>query len=144
MVFSQSASTIHQTKEAWHSLSTEQVLEQLQTDSNRGLAEKQISQRQQYFGSNELKETNGRSSLVILWEQFTNIMLVMLIVVAIVSAFLDIQDNSFPKDAIAIFAIVILNGILGYLQESRAEQALAALKRLSSPQVRVIYFSGKV
>jgi Ca2+-transporting ATPase len=119
-------------------------LEQLQTDSNRGLAEKQISQRQQYFGSNELKETNGRSSLVILWEQFTNIMLVMLIVVAIVSAFLDIQDNSFPKDAIAIFAIVILNGILGYLQESRAEQALAALKRLSSPQVRVIYFSGKV
>ena len=86
MIFSQSFPTIPQTTEAWHSLTTEQVLQLLQTDSNRGLTEEQISQRQQYFGSNELKETNGRSSLVILWEQFTNIMLVMLIVVAIVSA----------------------------------------------------------
>jgi Ca2+-transporting ATPase len=43
-----------------------------------------------------------------------------------------------PKDAIAIFAIVILNGVLGYFQESRAEKALAALKQLASPNVRVL------
>ena len=65
-------------------------------------------------------------------------MLIMLILVAIVSAALDLMNQSFPKDAIAIFAIVLLNGVLGYLQESRAEKALAALKRLSSPRVRVI------
>ena len=127
-----------QTTETWHALSSEQATEFLQSDADDGLSSDEIERRNQYFGSNELKETGGRSPLTILWEQFTNIMLVMLIAVALVSLILDLQQQNFPKDAIAIFAIVILNGILGYLQESRAEQALAALKRLSSPHVRVI------
>ena len=127
-----------QTTESWHKVSPEHTIELLQSDAYRGLNIDEIYQRQQYFGKNELKETGKRSPLTILWEQFTNIMLVMLIVVAIVSAILDLQKNNFPKDASAIFAIVILNGILGYLQESRAEKALAALKRLSSPHIRVI------
>ena len=126
------------TTEPWHAVSPEQTIELLQSDADRGLTIDEIYRRQQYFGGNELKETGGRSTLTILWDQFTNIMLVMLIAVAVVSAILDLQQENFPKDAIAIFAIVILNGILGYLQESRAEKALAALKRLSSPQVRVI------
>jgi Ca2+-transporting ATPase len=70
-------------------------------------------------------------------------MLVMLIAVAVVSAVLDLRNDNFPKDAIAIFAIVILNGLLGYFQESRAEKALAALKTLSSPKVRVLR-SGEI
>ncbi|MEG3438112.1 cation-translocating P-type ATPase [Pannus brasiliensis CCIBt3594] len=122
----------------WHHLTVTQTLESLGTDEDRGLSEAEIRRRQEVFGPNELKEMGGRSPLVILWEQFTNIMLVMLIAVAIVSAVLDLKKGDFPKDAIAIFTIVILNGILGYLQESRAEQALAALKKLSSPKVRVI------
>ncbi|HBY78900.1 MAG TPA: hypothetical protein DEG47_18305, partial [Cyanobacteria bacterium UBA11148] len=56
-------------------------------------------------GFNELEETGGRSPLAILWDQFTNIMLVMLIAVAIVSGVLDLKSGKFPKDAIAIFAI---------------------------------------
>ncbi|NEP19071.1 MAG: cation-translocating P-type ATPase [Leptolyngbya sp. SIO4C1] len=71
-------------------------------------------------------------------DQFTNIMLLMLIGVAIVSAVLDFRAGAMPKDAIAIFAIVILNAVLGYLQESRAEKALEALTALSSPQVTVL------
>jgi P-type Ca2+ transporter type 2C len=126
------------TDEPWHAIAPEQTTAILLGDSQNGLTTEQINQRQTYFGTNELQETAGRSPLSILWDQFTNIMLVMLIAVAIVSAILDLRSNTFPKDAIAIFAIVILNGILGYLQESRAEKALAALKRLSSPQVRVI------
>jgi P-type Ca2+ transporter type 2C len=131
-------SAIPHNTEPWHAVSPEQATELLQSDGDRGLSIIETEQRQQFFGTNELEETGKRSSLVILWEQFTNIMLVMLIAVAIVSAVIDLQQNNFPKDAVAIFAIVILNGILGYLQESRAEQALAALKRLSSSRVRVI------
>ena len=127
-----------QTDVVWHALDSKQASELLESDLDRGLTVAEIQRRQQYFGKNELKETGKRSTLTILWDQFTNIMLIMLIIVAIVSAILDLYQNNFPKDAIAIFAIVILNGILGYLQESRAEQALAALKRLSSPDVRVI------
>ena len=132
------AAAMPQTTKPWHAVSPEHTVELLQGDAHRGLKLAEIYQRQQYFGKNELKEAEKRSPLTILWDQFTNIMLVMLIVVAIVSAILDLRQGNFPKDAIAIFAIVILNGILGYLQESRAEQALAALKRLSSPYVRVI------
>ena len=70
-------------------------------------------------------------------------MLLMLIDVALVSAGLDLAAGQFPKDAIAIAAIVILNGILGYVQESRSEEALAALKRMATPNVRVLR-EGKV
>lgn len=132
------SNSIPETIKDWHTFNIEESLALLTSDSNQGLTAEQIEQRQQAFGTNELKETGGRSALVILWEQFTNIMLVMLIAVAIVSAVLDFRQGTFPKDAVAIFAIVIVNGILGYLQESRAEKALAALKRLSAPQVRVI------
>lgn len=122
----------------WHTLDPEAALEKLQSDRSTGLTADQVTAKLQQFGFNELEETAGRSAWVILLDQFKNIMLVMLIVVAIVSACLDFWDGRFPKDAIAIAAIVILNGLLGYLQESRAEKALAALKRLASPQIRVV------
>lgn len=97
-----------------------------------------MSERLQQYGPNELEETGGRSSWSIFVDQFTNIMLLMLMGVAVISGFLDIKSNTFPKDAIAIFAIVVLNGILGYFQEQSAEKALAALKNLASPLVRVL------
>ncbi|MEB3884368.1 cation-transporting P-type ATPase [Lyngbya sp. CCY1209] len=128
---------------AWHACSVRQTVELAGVDPDRGLRDSQVEKRQQQYGLNELQETGGRSSLEILWDQFTNVMLLMLIGVAVVSGILDLRSGTFPKDAIAIFAIVILNGVLGYVQESRAEQALAALKRLSSPKVRVLR-EGKI
>ena len=122
----------------WHTINPQQTVETLNSDANYGLSSSEIESRQQRFGKNELIEGKGRSNLIIFWEQFTNIMLVMLIAIAIISGILNLRRGSFPKDSIAIFTIVILNAILGYLQESRAEKALAALKRLSSPNVRVI------
>ncbi|MEN9567138.1 MAG: hypothetical protein RLZZ69_2334, partial [Cyanobacteriota bacterium] len=133
-VFSISTST-----KDWHTLSSQQAIELLESDPIAGLNSDEVAQRQKYFGENELQQTDGRGKLTILYDQFTNIMLVMLIAIAIVSAVLDLRKGAFPKDSIAIFTIVILNGILGYVQESRAEQALAALKRLSSPSVKVIH-----
>lgn len=122
----------------WHALDIEKVLAELESDRSNGLSAQEAAQRLEQYGPNELEEAPGRSTLAIAWDQFKNIMLLMLILVAIISAVLDLRAGRFPKDAIAIFAIVILNGILGYLQESRAEKALAALKRLSSPLVRVL------
>ncbi|NJL47072.1 MAG: cation-translocating P-type ATPase [Leptolyngbyaceae cyanobacterium SM2_5_2] len=122
----------------WHTLSINEALAQQGTDPEQGLTQAQVETRQRQFGPNELEETAGRQTWEIIMDQFKNIMLIMLIVVAIIAGALDLMSQTFPKDAVAIFAIVILNGLLGYLQESRAEKALAALKRLSSPRVRVV------
>jgi Ca2+-transporting ATPase len=131
----------------WHTIDADKAIRMLQSDRHIGLSAEQVAERQQTYGFNELEETGGRSSWVILLDQFKNIMLVMLIAVAFISGFLDLMDlregtlqaGEVPfKDTIAILAIVILNGVLGYMQESRAEKALAALKTLASPRVRVI------
>ncbi len=133
-----SANSLPNQTAVWHTLEVDKTIQLLDSDRDTGLSSQEVQQRLQQYGSNELEETGGRSALTILLDQFKNIMLLMLIAVAIVSAILDIRGNNFPKDAIAISLIVILNGILGYVQESRAEKALAALKRLSAPLVRVL------
>ncbi|MEO0827059.1 MAG: cation-translocating P-type ATPase [Cyanobacteria bacterium J06639_16] len=122
----------------WHTVNVDEALSLLQSDCDRGLNTKQVAQRQQQYGPNEIQATAGRSSWRILLDQFTNIMLLMLIAVALVSGVLSIRDSEIPKDAIAIFSIVLLNAVLGYFQESRAEKALAALKQMAAPNVRVI------
>ncbi len=103
-----------------------------------GLTAQQVSERLERYGTNELEEVGGRNPWLIFFEQFQDVMLLMLIAVAVVSAIFDLQSREFPKDTIAILLIVILNAVLGYLQESKAEKALAALKRLASPKVRVL------
>ncbi|PSN13351.1 magnesium-transporting ATPase, partial [filamentous cyanobacterium CCP5] len=122
----------------WHTTSPDQALALLESDRSSGLSPQEVIQRRETYGPNELETTGGRSRWRILLDQFTNIMLLMLIAVAVVSAVLSLEAGEVPKDAIAISAIVVLNGVLGYLQESRAEKALAALKQLSTPNVRVM------
>ncbi|MGD1905740.1 MAG: cation-translocating P-type ATPase [Leptolyngbyaceae cyanobacterium] len=121
----------------WHTVDAQQALKLLESDRT-GLSATAVIERRAHFGANVLEEAPGRSPWRILFDQFTNIMLVMLIAVAVVSGVLSIRSQEVPKDAIAIFAIVILNGVLGYLQESRAEKALAALKQMATPNVRVL------
>ncbi|WP_254721744.1 cation-translocating P-type ATPase [Kovacikia minuta] len=131
----------------WHTLELEQSLRHLESDREAGLTSQQVAAQFQRYGPNELVETKGRSNWQIMLEQFTNIMLILLIVVALISGVLDFIDlrsgklspGEIPfKDTIAILAIVILNGLLGYLQESKAEKDLAALKKLASSRVRAI------
>lgn len=132
---------------SWHTRSVKDTLELLNTNPEVGLTSQDVEKRWQQYGSNEIKEIAGRTSWQIFLDQFKNIMLLMLIAVAIISGVLDLvalQQNGGAKegipfkDTIAILLIVIINGLLGYLQEVRAEKALAALKRLSSPKVRAI------
>lgn len=132
---------------AWQALNPAQALADLESNAQQGLTTQQVAQRLVQYGSNELEESGGRNWWQILLDQFTNIMLILLIVVALVSGVLDFMDlqagklspGDIPfKDTIAILAIVILNGLLGYFQESKAEKDLAALKRMASSRVRVI------
>ena len=142
-----SANSLPENIAAWHTLEVDEALELLSTQADTGLVPQEVDSRLQKYGANELEEAGGRSSWEILADQFKDVMLLMLIAVAIISGVLDLvawQASTLPageipfKDTIAIMAIVILNGILGYIQESRAEKALAALKQLASPNVRVI------
>ncbi|MEH2233184.1 MAG: cation-translocating P-type ATPase [Nostoc sp.] len=142
-----SANSLPEGAAVWHSLEVDKALDLLDSNADSGLTPQEIQQRLQKYGPNELEEIAGRSAWEILLDQFKNIMLLMLIGVALISGFLDLmalrsgslKPGEVPfKDTIAILAIVILNGILGYVQESRAEKALAALKKMTSPLVRVI------
>ncbi|MDZ8084436.1 MAG: cation-translocating P-type ATPase [Nostoc sp. DedQUE12b] len=142
-----SANSLPEGAAVWHSLEVDKALDLLDSNADSGLTPQETQQRLQKYGPNELEETAGRSAWEILLDQFKNIMLLMLIGVALISGFLDLmalrsgslKPGEVPfKDTIAILAIVILNGILGYVQESRAEKALAALKKMTSPLVRVI------
>ena len=137
----------------WHTLSATETLNQLDSNVERGLADGEVQRRLQHYGANEIESATGRSSWQILLDQFTDIMLLMLIAVAIVSGILDLihlkQSGAVAgeipfKDTLAIMIIVTLNGILGYLQESRAEKALAALKNMTSPVVQVLRNGQKI
>ncbi len=116
----------------WHKNITA-VTKILSTDTENGLALSEIKARQDKFGLNRLKEKKGRSALSIFLEQFCDFIIWVLIGAALVSGFLREW-----VDACAIIAIVILNAVLGFIQEYRAEKSLAALKKLSSPTSRVI------
>ena len=122
----------------WHTYSGAECIKLLESDSVNGLNQQQVSDRLQIHGYNLLTAAPSRSKAQILLDQFSNVMLLMLIGVALVSAVIDLHKAEFPKDAIAISLIVCLNGALGYFQESKAEQELAGLKQLSSPTARVI------
>jgi len=115
----------------WHTLDRKTTMQQLETQPG-GLTDDQVAERLERYGPNELEERNVRSPWVVLGRQFTEIMVVVLIVAAIISFALgEITDG------IIILLIVVLNGILGFTQEYRAERAMAALKQLAVPTVRV-------
>ncbi|MEQ9483977.1 cation-translocating P-type ATPase [Coleofasciculus sp. F4-SAH-05] len=116
----------------WYTLNLVDVLKQLNTDAAIGLSENEARQRQDIYKLNELTDRPLESPWKILWEQFTATVVVVLIVAAVVSAVLGEY-----KDAIAIFAIVVFNAILGFRQEYQAERAIAALKKLAVPRVKV-------
>ena len=119
-----------------HSLTPEQCFQELGSSSS-GLSTAEAARRFADAGPNRLELAKGRSTLQILWDQFSNVMLLMLLAVAAVSAAVAIHKGVFPKDAIAILVIVGLNGLLGYLQESKAQQALLALRNMAQPMVQV-------
>ncbi|GIK64617.1 MAG: ATPase [Chloroflexota bacterium] len=116
----------------WYTYGADQVAQQLTVNPAIGLDDAEIAKRQAQYGKNELVEQATKSPLAILWEQLTAPLVLILIFAAVVSAFLGELKN-----VIAIMIIVILNAILGVVQEYRAEKAMQALKKMAAPAVRV-------
>jgi Ca2+-transporting ATPase len=116
----------------WHTLKIEDLIHELGTDLAKGLPPEESARRLEQYGPNELVERGVTSPWKILWEQFTGIMVVILIISAVISFML--QEYT---DAIVILIIVVLNAALGFTQEYRAEQAMAALKKMAAPRVKV-------
>jgi len=117
----------------WHTISGGDILTQLEVNREEGLSEEQTSERLDTFGTNELQEAPPISIWVKIYEQFANFLVVLLLVAALISAVLGEW-----VEAAAIMIIVLLNAGLGVIQESRAEEALAALKKMASPDANVI------
>jgi Ca2+-transporting ATPase len=117
---------------AWHTLSAQEVLEHLKVQEN-GLTSAEAARRREHYGPNQLSEAKRPGFLKLLWEQFNNFIVMLLLVSAVVSAFLGEWI-----DAAAIMLIVLLNAILGIIQERRAEEALAALKKLAAPEAHLL------
>ena len=121
------------TRESWHDQPISTLTAQLHTDVQHGLAPTEAAQRLQQDGPNALRQSKTVSPLALLAGQFGSLVIWVLIGAALVAAAL-----GEVVDGIAILTIVILNAVLGFFQEYRAERAVAALARLTAPRARVV------
>jgi Ca2+-transporting ATPase len=116
----------------WHTLTVDEVAQRLETTPN-GLSLEHAAKRLAHFGANELTEKRARSPWRMLFDQFSDFMIIVLIIAAIISGIVgDIEDT------VAIIVIVILNAVIGFVQEYRAERAMAALKQMAAVSARVM------
>lgn len=117
---------------AWRQLDPAEVAEKLQS-SETGLASEEALRRYAQYGPNELVEKGRRSLWLMFLDQFRGFMILVLIAAAVVAGVI-----GEPVDSIAIAVIVLLNAVLGFVQECRAEKAMAALKKMAAPSAVVI------
>ena len=116
----------------WYALDGQRVLSVLDSSQDHGLSVEDARRRLGRYGPNVLAEGKRRRPFRMLLAQFTDVMVLVLIGAAVVAGFLGT-----PEDTIAIIAIVVLNAVLGFGQEYRAERAVSALKAMSAPTARV-------
>ena len=118
----------------------ENVLAALGTDASRGLTEHDARARLDKHGKNELAGDAPVSAWKKFFAQFQDVLVILLLVAAAISGALWIyeRDSALPYEGIAIFAVVLLNAVMGYIQESRAESAVAALRQMAAAHAHVI------
>ncbi|MBZ0304611.1 MAG: hypothetical protein K8I82_00960, partial [Anaerolineae bacterium] len=120
------------TTEKWYAVSAEDTLKQLDVEVVNGLSEAEARARIEQYGKNELPEDEGTSLLKMILEQFQDVTVILLILAALIS--IPIGE---AKDAGVILAIVFLNALIGVYQERQAENALASLRKMQTPVVRL-------
>ncbi len=124
----------------FHNISKTEVLSQLQTDVKTGLSTENVTKLQERYGFNKLNEKKKKTFLQRFFDQFKDVMIIILILAAVVSFVVACVEGE-PKEffePVLILLIVVLNAFMGVIQESKAEKALDALKNMSAPHARVI------
>lgn len=123
----------------FHSTETQKIVAHYKSDVNKGLTGEDAAKRLLENGANSLSAQNKTSLLGLFFEQFKDFMIIILLVTAVVSVVISYLRNDIDfVDPIIILAIVVLNAILGVTQQSRAEKALKALKKMSAPCAHVL------
>ncbi len=116
----------------WHQKEVSDVMDLLQT-SQKGLDPEEAGKRLERYGPNELKEKKKKTPFMMFLDQFRDFMILVLIAAAVISGII-----GEPSDTVAIIVIVVLNAVIGFVQEYRAEKAMAALKKMVAPAATVI------
>ena len=124
---------IDQMDSSWHTMGGSEVANELDVSREKGLSDLEANLRLENYGNNELMEAPPTSIWLMIYEQFANFVVILLLVAAVISAVLGDW-----VEAAAIMIIVLLNAVLGVVQEQRAEEALAALKKMASPDANVL------
>ena len=124
----------------WQSLTIKECEKHLQADIKNGLDPQTVARRQKEYGKNELEQVKKKSLILRFFAQFSDFMVIILLIAAAISFVTSyLQNDSDYIDSIIILAIVVINAITGLIQESRAERAIEALKKLSSPKRQDIF-----
>ena len=123
-----------------YSETAEAVIAALGTDARSGLSEAEVRRRLERDGPNELQAEKSVSAWRKFLAQFTDVLVILLLIATAISAVLWWleREAALPYEAIAILAVVLLNAIMGFIQEERAESAVVALRKMSADQVTVL------
>ena len=123
----------------WQTLKKEETIEKLNTNEKQGLTEEQVRKKQEKEGKNKLEDKKKESILIKFIKQFNDFMIIILIIASIISAIVSkMQGENDYIDSFIIIAIVILNAIIGVIQEAKAEKSIEALKQLTPQKCKTI------
>ncbi len=117
----------------WHTRTCEQVVAELQTTPESGLSSDEAKQRLAHYGFNQLQQARSTGVATLFVSQFRDFMILILLAAALVAGLV-----GEPKDSITILVIVMLNAVIGTVQQFRAERAIAALRKMGAPQAHVL------
>ena len=122
----------------WHTKGLKDIEINFRTNKEMGISDEEVIQRQKHFGENKLVDKKKESIFIKFLKQFNDFMIIILIIASIVSAFVAKLDGSGDYiDSIIIIAIVVLNSIMGVVQEAKAEKSIEALKTMTAPIAKV-------
>lgn len=123
----------------WQTIKKEDVLREFGTNSKNGLTEEEVKKRQNKYGKNRLKDKPKENIFIKFIKQFNDFMIIILIIASIVSAVIStLQGQNDYIDSIIIIGIVILNALMGVIQEAKAEKSIEALKKMTPPHAKVV------